>query len=234
MHAPPVEAFEQRLQLCRCQSNDTVGDGGPLELAVFQPLREQADTRPIEVNQLDPVSAPRPEHIDRARERIGAHALANQRGQTLRALAEVDRLRRYHDADRAGRADHDPAFNAPSTAAIVAGEAPFSIVTLTPATSISMVAARRCRVRRFERNVGAGRFGAKASSGVATAGTNGSYVRSAPAGTPVDFSRRHKFDHVSIRTIHPGPHRIEIQANGRILGTTLVQVTEPATPERAE
>ena len=58
--------------------------------------------------------------------------------------------------------------------------------------------------------------------------------RDLPAGTPVDFSRRHKFDHVSIRTIHPGPHRIEIQANGRILGTTLVHVTEPATPERAE
>ncbi len=58
--------------------------------------------------------------------------------------------------------------------------------------------------------------------------------RDLPAGTPVDFSRRHKFEHVSIRTIHPGPHRIEIQANGRILGTTLVHVTEPATPERAE
>ena len=77
----------------------------------------------------------------RDRERIGAHRLAHQRGQPLRALAEVDRLRRDHDADRAGRADHDPAFNAPSTAAIVAGEAPFSIVTLMPATSISMAAA---------------------------------------------------------------------------------------------
>ncbi len=70
MHASPVQAFEQRLQLRRGQSHDAVGNGGPLELAVFQPLREQADARPIEVNQLDPVGASRPEHIDRARERL--------------------------------------------------------------------------------------------------------------------------------------------------------------------
>lgn len=49
-------------------------------------------------------------------------------------------------------------------------------------------------------------------------------VRDLPAGEPVSFSRRHAFKHVSIRTIRPGPHRIEIQANGRILGATTVDV----------
>ncbi|MFT3945315.1 MAG: DNA alkylation repair protein [Ancrocorticia sp.] len=52
-------------------------------------------------------------------------------------------------------------------------------------------------------------------------------TRDLPAGRAVDFSRRHKFEHVSIRTIHPGPHRIEIQANGRILGATEINVMAP-------
>lgn len=49
-------------------------------------------------------------------------------------------------------------------------------------------------------------------------------VRDLPACAPVAFSRRHAFRHVSIRTIHPGPHLIEIQANGRVLGETTVDV----------
>ncbi|KIA63389.1 DNA alkylation repair protein [Nocardia vulneris] len=49
-------------------------------------------------------------------------------------------------------------------------------------------------------------------------------VRDLPAGEPVHFVRQHRFGHVSIRTIHPGPHRIEVQANGRVLGATVVDV----------
>ncbi|MGP9724272.1 DNA alkylation repair protein [Corynebacterium sp. AOP40-9SA-29] len=49
-------------------------------------------------------------------------------------------------------------------------------------------------------------------------------VRDLPPGEPVQFSRRHAFAHVSIRTIHPGPHRIEVQVNGRVLGGTTVHV----------
>lgn len=49
-------------------------------------------------------------------------------------------------------------------------------------------------------------------------------VRDLPADQPVHLSRRHAFAHVSIRTIRPGPHRIEIQANGRVLGGTTVEV----------
>ncbi|WP_210165953.1 hypothetical protein, partial [Bosea sp. AAP35] len=61
-----------------------------------------------------------------------------QRGQALRSLAEVDRLRCDHDADRAGRADHEPPFNAPITAAIVLGLAPVPTRTTTPSISISI------------------------------------------------------------------------------------------------
>jgi len=63
-------------------------------------------------DQLDPVRPLGPEHIDRARERIGRHGLAHQRCQSLGTLAEVDRLGRHHHPDGAGRTDHRLAFRA--------------------------------------------------------------------------------------------------------------------------
>jgi 3-methyladenine DNA glycosylase AlkC len=45
-------------------------------------------------------------------------------------------------------------------------------------------------------------------------------------GHPETIVRRHRFHHVSIRTIHPGPHRIEIQVNGRVLGGCDIEVVE--------
>ncbi|EME96492.1 DNA alkylation repair protein [Streptomyces mobaraensis NBRC 13819 = DSM 40847] len=50
-------------------------------------------------------------------------------------------------------------------------------------------------------------------------------VQDLPAGQAVRFSRRHRFASLSVRTIHPGPHRIEVQANGRVLGATEVHIT---------
>ncbi len=44
-------------------------------------------------------------------------------------------------------------------------------------------------------------------------------------GRPETVVRRHRFRNLSIRTIHPGPHRIEIQVNGRILGGRDIEVT---------
>ncbi len=43
-------------------------------------------------------------------------------------------------------------------------------------------------------------------------------------GRAVTLRRRHVFDHVSIRRIHPGQHRIDVQGNGRILGCVSVDV----------
>lgn len=114
------------------------------------------------MNLLDPVRAPRPEYIDRAGERISARALVHQRGQTLRALADVDRLPDY-DVDRAGRADHAPPFSAPTTASIVARFAPFSTVTLTPPPSISIEAIRRLCARRLGRGERDGGLGSGAA-----------------------------------------------------------------------
>jgi len=62
-----------------------------------QALPGHGDVKP---EQLDLFSVPRPEHIDRAGERIGAPALANERCQAPCALPEVDRLRPLHDEDR--------------------------------------------------------------------------------------------------------------------------------------
>ena len=51
-------------------------------------------------------------------------------------------------------------------------------------------------------------------------------VRDLPAGQPVRISREHRFEHVSVRTIRPGPHRIDIQVNGRVLDTAVVDIAE--------
>ena len=47
-------------------------------------------------------------------------------------------------------------------------------------------------------------------------------------GHPVTISRRHRFEHVSIRRIHPGRHRIDVQVNGVVLGSVDVEVVEGA------
>ena len=50
---------------------------------------------------------------------------------------------------------------------------------------------------------------------------------------PVTVVRRHRFEHVSIRRIHPGPHTIDVQVNGRILGSATVHVTDQSAPSEA-
>ena len=39
------------------------------------------------------------------------------------------------------------------------------------------------------------------------------------------ITKRHRFEHVSIRRIHQGPHLVEIQVNGRVLGGVTVEIT---------
>lgn len=50
-------------------------------------------------------------------------------------------------------------------------------------------------------------------------------------GEPVTITRRHRFEHVSIRRIHPGPHPIDVQVNGKVLGTFTLEVEDPE-PDR--
>ena len=59
-------------------------------------------------------------------------------------------------------------------------------------------------------------------------------VRDLPAGQPVHFTREHRFEHISIRRIHPGPHRIEVHVNGRVLCGTDVMVTKAEASEASD
>lgn len=43
-------------------------------------------------------------------------------------------------------------------------------------------------------------------------------------GEPLTVTRRHRFNDVSIRRIHAGRHRIDLQVNGRAVGSTHVDV----------
>ncbi|MGH9157145.1 MAG: DNA alkylation repair protein [Acidimicrobiales bacterium] len=45
-------------------------------------------------------------------------------------------------------------------------------------------------------------------------------------GKPVKITRAHRFEDVSIRRIHPGCHRIDVQVNGRVLGGVDVNVAD--------
>jgi len=49
--------------------------------------------------------------------------------------------------------------------------------------------------------------------------------RTLEPGVEREFRRRHRFDHASIRTLHPGTHVIEVQVNGRVLGAGSVELT---------
>ena len=49
-------------------------------------------------------------------------------------------------------------------------------------------------------------------------------------GEPLRLTRRHRFAHVSIRQLRPGPHLIDVQVNGRVLGSVTVDVTHPPSP----
>jgi 3-methyladenine DNA glycosylase AlkC len=53
-------------------------------------------------------------------------------------------------------------------------------------------------------------------------------TRTISPGTPTLVRKRHRFEPVSIRTIHPGTHRMELQVNGRVLGSVEVEVAAPA------
>lgn len=45
-------------------------------------------------------------------------------------------------------------------------------------------------------------------------------------GVPRRVTRRHTFQHVSVRRLHPGPHRIDIQVNGRVLAGASVTLLD--------
>ena len=48
--------------------------------------------------------------------------------------------------------------------------------------------------------------------------------RTIEADTPCRVTKNHRFRHLSIRTIHPGTHRIELQVNGHVLGGQDIEI----------
>src|SRR4051795_3816243 len=100
MHPLPIEPFEQGGEFGGRQPHDPALDLGPAELAHFQPLGDENHARSIPEDQLDPVSSFGPEHVNRARERVGAHRLTHERRQAIQVtrvetrLATTERARR--------------------------------------------------------------------------------------------------------------------------------------------
>src|SRR5215207_10421251 len=169
VHPFPIEPFEQDGEFGCGQPHHPVPDLGPAELALFQPLGDENHARAIPEDKLDPVSSFGPEHVNGARERVGAHRLTHKRREAIHTLAEVDRARGHHHAHRARRPDHGPTFSARITAAIACGLAPDPIRTTMPSisTSIPLTGPGR-RARRGCDAGGGGRPGAAST----TAGTN--------------------------------------------------------------
>src|SRR3954468_13108076 len=226
VHPLPIEPFEQGGELGCGQPHDPVLDLGPTELALFEPLGDENHARAVPEHQLDPVSAFGPEHVNRARERVGAHRLTHERRQAIHTLAEVDRARRHQDAHRARGPDHGPTFRARITAAIACGLAPDPIRTTMPsiATSIPMTGPGR----RARRGCDAGRGGrpGKASTTAGTNRTGGSWTGSRTRRA----SRRQVNSWAGVRPCrratpaHRPPGRIALSHNGRLL------VSRPIAP----
>src|SRR3982750_1219004 len=169
VHPFPIEPFEQGGEFGCGQPHGPVLDLGPAELALFQPLGDENHARAIPEDQLDPVGSFGPEHVNCARERVGAHRLTHERRQAIHPLAEVDRARGHHHAHRARGPDHGPTFSARITAAIACGLAPDPIRTTRPSISTSMPLTGPGRRARRGCDAGGGGRPGKAST---TAGTN--------------------------------------------------------------
>src|SRR3954452_15063662 len=169
VHPLPIEPFEQGGELGCGQPHDPVLDLGPTELALFEPLGDENHARAVPEHQLHPVSSFGPEHVNRARERVGAHRLTHKSRETVHTFAEVHRPGGHHDVHAAGGPDHEAPFSARITAAIACGLASDPIRTTTPSISTSMpVTDPR---RRAGRGCDAGGGGGP-GDGSTTAGTN--------------------------------------------------------------
>src|SRR3954447_8875463 len=138
VHPLPIEPFEQGGELGCGEPHDPVLDLRPAELALFEPLGDENHARAVPEYKLHPVSSFGPEHVNRARERVGGHRLTHKSRETVHPFAEVDRARRHHDAHAAGGPDHEATFSARITAPIASTPAPDPMRTTMPSISTSM------------------------------------------------------------------------------------------------
>src|SRR3954451_11582310 len=221
VHPLPIEPFKQDGEFGCREPHDPVLDLGPAELALFQPLGDENYARAVPEDQLDPVSSFGPEHIDRARERVGAHRLTHERRETVCPFAEVDRLGRHHDADCAGGPNHGPTFSARITAAIACGLAPDPIRTTVPSTSTSIpMTGPGWRARRGCDAGGGGRPGtASTTAGTNRAGALGTRERRASRRQVNNCAGVSPCRRATPHTVLPGspPGRVALSDDGRLL-----------------
>ena len=99
MLEPPVGFLQGTVFLQHRQNGGALalGDRGPSEGVFFQPFVGHHESAAVPEQDLQPVGALRPEHEDRARERILGKRRLDQRRETVMPLPEVDRLRRHQD-----------------------------------------------------------------------------------------------------------------------------------------
>ena len=79
MNALPIQPLEQCRELSGRQAHRTILHLGPMELSILKAFGHKAHPAAIPENQLDPVRALGPEHLDRAGERVSTHLGLYQR-----------------------------------------------------------------------------------------------------------------------------------------------------------
>src|SRR5258708_12721818 len=107
----------------------------PHEAPVLEALREQTKAVPIPPQQLDPIPAPTAKGEQLTRVRVLAEFRLHDRGQSIKAIAQISHTARQPDVRAARRSDHRAA--ASTSRSICASTMPRT-PTQRPARSISM------------------------------------------------------------------------------------------------
>src|SRR5215472_4727539 len=105
-HPRPVQSFQQQPELRGAQANHPILHRRPHKAPVLQALVEQAQTRAVPGQDLDPISPLAAKHKQIAGERVLAQRLLDQGRQAVQPIAEIDRPRRHHDAYPGRYRDH--------------------------------------------------------------------------------------------------------------------------------
>src|SRR5262249_26321301 len=106
-----------------------IGVGCPKKRALFEPLREQAQTCPVPEHNLDQVGFATAKHEEMARERVLPQYGLYQHGEPVDALAHVGVTERQVDLQPARKERHDARSPSPSAASQAAVASAICTVT---------------------------------------------------------------------------------------------------------
>jgi hypothetical protein len=114
----------------------------PPEYAGIERLGEEAKSRAVPEDELQPVGTPRAEHVEGAREGILAKRRLHQRGEPGGALAEINRIEGDHHAQARRNRDHRCPRSTPRIATSVSVRVATGTRTRRPDASISIATSR--------------------------------------------------------------------------------------------